>query len=69
MLDFVYAPHAITRHGEWVTPVIVIPEDYDTLFCEYCRVKIIVSLDLLTGVRSFIHTPLDLPPGLNTTFR
>ncbi|RXA96412.1 MULTISPECIES: hypothetical protein [Yersiniaceae] len=60
MLDFVYAPHAITRHGEWVTPVTVMPEDYDTLFCEYCRGKINISLDPLTGVRSFIHTPLSL---------
>ena len=60
MLDFVYAPHAITRHGEWVTPVTVLSEDYDTLFCEYCRVKINISLDPLTGVRSFIHTPLSL---------
>lgn len=21
MLEFVFAPHAITRHGEWVTPL------------------------------------------------
>lgn len=60
MLDFVYAPHAITRHGEWVTSVTVLSEDYDTLFCEYCRGKINISLDPLTGVRSFIHTPLSL---------
>ncbi len=60
MLDFVYAPHAITRHGEWVTSVTVLSEDYDTLFCEYCRGKINISLDPLTRVRRLIHTPFSL---------
>lgn len=29
MLEFVSAPHAITRHGEWVTPLTAAQEDYD----------------------------------------
>ncbi|EKN4894987.1 TPA: hypothetical protein P0N76_000247 [Yersinia enterocolitica] len=58
--EFVFAPHAITRHGEWVTPLTAAQEDYDILFCEYCRLKISVVIDELTGVKSFVHTPLRL---------
>ncbi|EKN3512994.1 TPA: hypothetical protein SK276_001219 [Yersinia enterocolitica] len=60
MSEFVFAPHAITRHGEWVTPLTAAQEDYDILFCEYCRLKISVVIDELTGVKSFVHTPLRL---------
>ncbi|MGE4991779.1 hypothetical protein AB8896_00675 [Yersinia enterocolitica] len=58
--EFVFAPHAITRHGEWVTPLTAAQEDYDILFCEYCRLKISVVIDELTGVKSFVHTPGNL---------
>lgn len=57
MSEFVFAPHAITRHGEWVTPLTAAQEDYDILFCEYCRLKISVVIDELTGMKSFVHTP------------
>ncbi len=57
MSEFVFAPHAITRHGEWVTPLTAAQEDYDILFCEYCRLKIGVVIDPLTKVRSFVHAP------------
>lgn len=60
MFDFVYAPHAITRHGEWVTPTTVSQQDYDSLFCECCKLKIGVVIDELTGVKSFVHIPLRL---------
>ncbi|ENG1110043.1 hypothetical protein WFP10_12645 [Yersinia enterocolitica] len=48
MSEFVFVPHAITRHGEWVTPLTAAQEDYDILFCEYCRLKISVVIDPLT---------------------
>ncbi|HFI1941896.1 TPA: hypothetical protein ACXLWU_001062 [Yersinia enterocolitica] len=57
MHKFVFAPHAITRHGEWVTPLTAAQEDYDILFCEYCRLKIGVVIDPLTKVISFVHVP------------
>lgn len=60
MYEPVYAPCAITYHGEWVVPETVAQEDYDILFCECCRLKISVVFDELTGVKSFIHTPLRL---------
>lgn len=60
MYEPVYAPCAITYHGEWVTPETVVQEDYDILFCECCRLKISVVFDELTGVKSFVHTPLCL---------
>lgn len=53
----VYAPSAVTHHGEWVMPETVMQEDYDSLFCEYCRVNISVVIDELTSVKSFVHTP------------
>ncbi|CDG97211.1 conserved hypothetical protein [Xenorhabdus bovienii str. puntauvense] len=53
----VYAPCAITYHGEWVVPEMVMQEDYDGLFCKCCRLKISVVIDKLTGVKSFVHTP------------
>lgn len=60
MYEPVYAPCAITYHGEWVVPATVVQEDYDILFCECCRLKISVVIDELTGVKSFVHTPLHL---------
>lgn len=54
----VYAPFAVTHHGERVAPDTVMQGDYDSLFCEFCRVKISVIIDDLTGVKSFVHTPL-----------
>ncbi|MFP2414092.1 MULTISPECIES: putative zinc ribbon protein [Citrobacter] len=54
----VYAPFAVTYHGERVAPDTVMLEDYDSLFCEFCRVKISVIIDDLTGIKSFVHTPL-----------
>ncbi|CNE87127.1 hypothetical protein [Yersinia massiliensis] len=57
MHKFVFAPHAITRHGEWVTPLTAAQQDYDILFCEYCRLKIGVVIDPLTKVISFVHAP------------
>lgn len=60
MYEPVYAPCAITYHGEWVVPETVVQEDYDILFCECCRLKISVVIDELTGVKSFVHTPLRL---------
>ncbi|EAA9303003.1 hypothetical protein ABC356_000478 [Salmonella enterica] len=56
----VYAPFAVTYHGEWVEPETAAQEDYDILFCEFCRLKISVVIDELTGVNSFVHTPLRL---------
>ena len=56
----VYAPFAVTYHGEWVEPETAAQEDYDILFCEFCRLKISVVIDELTGVKSFVHTPLCL---------
>ena len=56
----VYAPFAVTYHGEWVEPETAAQEDYDILFCELCRLKISVVIDELTGVKSFVHTPLSL---------
>jgi hypothetical protein len=58
MYEPVYAPCAITYHGEWVLPETVVQEDYDILFCECCRLKISVVIDELTGVKRFVHTPL-----------
>lgn len=60
MYEPVYAPCAITYYGEWVVPETVVQEDYDILFCECCRLKISVVIDELTGVKSFVHTPLRL---------
>lgn len=60
MYEPVYAPCAITYHGEWVVPATVVQEDYDILFCECYRLKISVVIDELTGVKSFVHTPLRL---------
>lgn len=60
MYQPVYAPFAVTRHGEWVTPETVMQEDYGSLFCEFCRVNISVMVDGLTGIKSFVHTPLYL---------
>ena len=56
----VYVPFAVTQHGERVEPKTATQEDYDTLLCEFCRLKISVVIDELTGVKSFVHTPLRL---------
>ncbi|HFE6714966.1 TPA: hypothetical protein ACF913_003336 [Salmonella enterica subsp. enterica serovar Newport] len=56
----VCVPFAVTQHGERVEPKTAAQEDYDTLFCEFCRLKISVVIEELTGVKSFVHTPLRL---------
>lgn len=48
----VYAPFAVTYHGEWVEPETAAQEDYDILLCEFCRLKISVVIDELTGVKA-----------------
>lgn len=63
----VYAPFAVTYHGEWVEPETAAQEDYDILFCEFCRLKISVVNDELTGVKSFVHTPLRLEATMRLT--
>lgn len=63
----VYAPFAVTYHGEWVEPKTATQEDYDILFCEFCRLKISVAIDELTGVKSFVHTPLRLEATMRLT--
>lgn len=45
MYEPVYAPCAITYHGEWVVPETVVQEDCDILFCECCKLKISVVID------------------------
>lgn len=47
----VYVPFAVTQHGERVEPKTATQEDYDTLLCEFCRLKISVVIDELTGVK------------------
>ncbi|MDM2901171.1 hypothetical protein OGX94_11605 [Citrobacter sp. Cpo037] len=63
----VYAPFAVTYHGEWVEPETAAQEDYDILFCEFCRLKISVVIDELTGIKSFVHTPLRLEATMRLT--
>jgi len=60
MYEPVYAPSAITCHGEWVTPATVTQEDYESLFCACCRLKISLVIDELAGIKRFVHTPLRL---------
>lgn len=57
MYQFIFATHAVTSHGEWVTPQNAERHDYDSLFCLYCRLKIVVHIDPLTGTREFVHSP------------
>ncbi len=57
MRQFVFATHAVTFHGEWVTPQNAEQQDYDSLFCLYCRLKIVVHIEPLTGTRAFVHLP------------
>lgn len=57
MYQFIFATRAVTYHGEWVTPQNAEPQDYDSLFCLYCRLKIVVHIDPLTGTREFVHSP------------
>lgn len=57
MYEFVFASHAVTRQGQWVTPLTIVQQDYDGLFCIHCRLRLGVHIDPLTGVKSFIHTP------------
>lgn len=63
----VYVPFAVTQHGERVEPKTATQEDYDTLLCEFCRLKISVVIDELTGVKSFVHTPLRLEATMRLT--
>lgn len=56
----VYAPSAITCHGEWVTLATVTQEDYESLFCASCRLKISLVIDELASIKSFVHTQLRL---------
>lgn len=55
MYHFVFAPDAVTRQGEWVTPGTVEQEDYNSLFCVSCKLKISVHVEPLTSVKSFVH--------------
>lgn len=54
----VYAPCAITYPGEWTTPATATQEDYESLFCACCRLKISLAIDELAGIKIFVHTPL-----------
>ncbi|WP_374257281.1 hypothetical protein [Yokenella regensburgei] len=57
MYHFVFAPDAVTRRGEWVTPETIEQKDYDSLFCVSCKLKIGVHVEPLTSVKSFVHKP------------
>ncbi|MDW2745100.1 hypothetical protein [Atlantibacter subterraneus] len=54
---YVLATHAVTAEGEWVTPDSVQQVDFDSLRCMYCKLKIGVQIDPLTGTRIFVHLP------------
>ncbi|HAV1590946.1 putative zinc ribbon protein [Enterobacter kobei] len=60
MYHFVFAPEAVTRRGEWITPETVEQKDYDSLFCVSCKLKIGVHVDPLTSVKSFVHQPREI---------
>jgi hypothetical protein len=60
MHSFVLAPNAVTYYGEWVTPRTAEQMDYDSLFCASCTLKLGVHIDPLTGLKNFVHTPLQL---------
>ncbi|ENU2135324.1 hypothetical protein ACE60T_005766 [Salmonella enterica] len=57
MYELVYAPAALTLQGEWGEPGTVMQDDYDSLSCEYCRLKIVVCVEPRTGVKRFVHAP------------
>ncbi|WP_350305997.1 putative zinc ribbon protein [Photorhabdus viridis] len=54
---FVFATHAVTVDGEWVTPESVQQVDFDSLLCIYCKLQIGVQFDPLTSTRTFVHIP------------
>lgn len=60
MYHFVFATHAVTADGEWVTPKSVQQVDFDSLRCIYCKLKICVQYDPLIATRSFVHLPGDI---------
>lgn len=60
MSYFVLATHAVTVHGEWVTPESVQQVDFESLHCVYCKLQIGVQFDPLTSTRTFVHLPVHI---------
>lgn len=63
----VYVPFAVTQHGERVEPKTATQEDYDTLPCEFCRLKISVVIVRLRGTHLHRNFQAVSMTGIPTT--